>query len=81
MARRNAVDICCSFAQRHSDVPGAARLAQFGAIRPELYAIAQINGSIELVRCRDYDGAFLTLDLVASTSATATAAGEVGDAP
>jgi hypothetical protein len=25
MARRNAVDICCSFAQRHSDVP--ARLA------------------------------------------------------
>jgi predicted transport protein len=30
---------------------------------------------------RDYDGAFLTLDLVASTSATATAAGAAEDAP
>jgi hypothetical protein len=30
------------------------------------HAIAQINRSIELVRYRDYDGAFLTLDLMAS---------------
>ena len=43
--------------------------------RYDEHAIAQINRSIELVRYRDYDGAFLTLDLVASTSATATAAG------
>jgi predicted transport protein len=49
--------------------------------RYDEYAIAQINRSIELVRYRDYDGAFLTLDLVASTSATATAAGEVGETP
>ena len=34
-----------------------------------------------MVRYRDYDGAFLTLDLVSSTSATATAAGEADDAP
>ena len=44
--------------------------------RYDEHAIAQINRSIELVRYRDYDGAFLTLDLVASTSATATAAGQ-----
>jgi predicted transport protein len=43
--------------------------------RYDEHAIAQIDRSIELVRYRDYDGAFLTLDLVASTSATATAAG------
>jgi predicted transport protein len=43
--------------------------------RYDEHAIAQINRSIELVRYRDYDGAFLTLDLVASTSASATAAG------
>jgi predicted transport protein len=43
--------------------------------RYDEYAIAQINRSIELVRYRDYGGAFLTLDLVASTSATATSAG------
>ena len=49
--------------------------------RYDEYAIAQINRSIELVRYRDYDGAFLTLDLMASTSATATAAGEAGDTP
>jgi predicted transport protein len=49
--------------------------------RYDEYAIAQINRSIELVRYRDYDGAFLTLDLVSSTSATATAAGDVGDTP
>jgi predicted transport protein len=49
--------------------------------RYDEYAIAQINRSIELVRYRDYDGAFLTLDLVSSTSATATAAGEAGDTP
>jgi len=49
--------------------------------RYDEYAIAQINRSIELVRYRDYDGAFLTLDLVASTSATATAAGDAGDTP
>lgn len=49
--------------------------------RYDEHAIAQINRSIELVRYRDYDGAFLTLDLVSSTSATATAAGEAGDVP
>src|SRR5690348_12235110 len=49
--------------------------------RYDEYAIAQINRSIELVRYRDYDGAFLTLDLVSSTSASATAAGEAGDTP
>jgi predicted transport protein len=43
--------------------------------RYDEYAIAQINRSIELVRYRDYGGAFLTLDLVTSTSATATSAG------
>ena len=43
--------------------------------RYDEHAIAQINRSIELVRYRDYDGAFLTLDLIASTGATATAAG------
>ena len=42
--------------------------------RYDEYAIGQIERSIELVRYRDYNGAFLTLDLVASTSATATAA-------
>ena len=42
--------------------------------RYDEHAIAQINRSIELVRYRDYDGAFLTLDLVASTTASATAA-------
>src|SRR5271169_5790167 len=31
--------------------------------RYDEYAIAQINRSIELVRYRDYDGAYLTLDL------------------
>jgi predicted transport protein len=49
--------------------------------RYDEYAIAQINRSIELVRYRDYGGTFLTLDLMASTSATATAAGEAGDTP
>jgi predicted transport protein len=48
--------------------------------RYDEHAIAQINRGIELVRYRDYDGAYLTLDLVASTSATATAAG-AEDAP
>src|ERR1039457_616749 len=48
--------------------------------RYDEHAIAQINRGIELVRYRDYDGAFLTLDLFASTSATATAAG-AEDAP
>jgi predicted transport protein len=43
--------------------------------RYDEHAIAQINRSIELVRYRDYNAAFLTLDLVASTSATATSAG------
>jgi predicted transport protein len=43
--------------------------------RYDEHAIGQIDRSIELVRYRDYDGAFLTLDLIASTSATATAAG------
>jgi predicted transport protein len=48
--------------------------------RYDEHAIAQINRSIELVRYRDYDGSFLTLDLIASTSAVATAAG-AADAP
>jgi predicted transport protein len=48
--------------------------------RYDEYAIGQIDRSIELVRYRDYNGAFLTLDLVTSTSATATAAG-AEDAP
>jgi predicted transport protein len=48
--------------------------------RYDEHAIAQINRSIELVRYRDYDGSFLTLDLIASTSAVATAAGGT-DAP
>jgi predicted transport protein len=43
--------------------------------RYDEHAIAQINRSIELVRYRDYDGSFLTLDLIVSTSAVATAAG------
>lgn len=43
--------------------------------RYDEHAIAQINRSIELVRYRDYGGTYLTLDLVASTSATATSAG------
>jgi predicted transport protein len=43
--------------------------------RYDEHAIAQINRSIELFRYRDYVGAFLTLDLVASTTATSTAAG------
>lgn len=42
--------------------------------RYDEHAIGQIDRSIELVRYRDYDGAFLTLDLVASTSAAATSA-------
>lgn len=46
--------------------------------RYDEHAIAQINRSIELVRYRDYAGEFLTLDLFASTSATATAAGADG---
>jgi hypothetical protein len=49
--------------------------------RYDEHAIAQINRSIELVRYRDYDGAFLTLDLMASTSASATSAeGQEGPA-
>lgn len=43
--------------------------------RYDEHAITQIDRSIELVRYRDYDGAFLTLDLMASTSASATSAG------
>jgi len=43
--------------------------------RYDEYAIAQIDRSIELVRYRDYGGTFLTLDLVVSTSASATSAG------
>jgi predicted transport protein len=42
--------------------------------RYDEHAIGQIDRSIELVRYRDYDGALLTLDLVASTSAAATSA-------
>lgn len=43
--------------------------------RYDEHAITQIDRSIELVRYRDYGGAFLTLDLMASTSAVATSAG------
>src|SRR5829696_1468263 len=49
--------------------------------RYDEHAVAQIDRSIELVRYRDYKGAFLTLDLVASTSAAATAAGAEEAAP
>lgn len=42
--------------------------------RYDEHAIAQINRSIELVRYRDYNGAFLTFDLMASTSASAASA-------
>jgi predicted transport protein len=42
--------------------------------RYDEHAISQIDRSIELVRYRDHDGAFLTLDLLASTSAAATSA-------
>jgi predicted transport protein len=48
--------------------------------RYDEHAIAQINRSIELVRYRDYDGVYLTLDLMASTSASATSA-EGQDSP
>ncbi|HLI52256.1 MAG TPA: DUF5655 domain-containing protein [Thermomicrobiaceae bacterium] len=44
--------------------------------RYDEHAIAQIDRSIELVRYREYGGSFLTLDLMASTSATSTAAGD-----
>lgn len=44
--------------------------------RYDEHAIAQINRSIELVRYRDYQGRFLTLELLASTSAVATGAGD-----
>lgn len=40
------------------------------------YAVAQMNRSIELVRYRDYGGQLLALELVASTTANATAAGQ-----
>jgi predicted transport protein len=45
--------------------------------RYDEHAIAQINRSIELVRYRDYSGDYLTLDLISSTSAAATGAGQV----
>jgi hypothetical protein len=41
--------------------------------RYDEHAIGQINRSIELVRYRDHGGAFLTFDLVASTSAKSIA--------
>jgi predicted transport protein len=44
--------------------------------RYDEYAIGQMNRSIELVRYRSYDDRLLALELVASTSARATAAGE-----
>lgn len=47
--------------------------------RYDAYAIGQMNRSIELFRYRRYDDDLLALDLVASTSATATAAGEDGE--
>ncbi|MDP5184524.1 DUF5655 domain-containing protein [Blastococcus sp. BMG 814] len=40
------------------------------------HAIAQMNRSIELVRYRSYNQGLLALELVASTTATATAAGQ-----
>jgi predicted transport protein len=44
--------------------------------RYDEHAIGQMNRSIELVRYRSYEDRLLALDLVASTSAKATAAGE-----
>src|SRR4051795_3534952 len=44
--------------------------------RYDEHAIGQMNRSIELVRYRSYEDQLLALDLVASTSAKATAAGE-----
>ena len=44
--------------------------------RYDEYAIGQMNRSVELVRYRSYDDSLLALELVASTSAKATAAGE-----
>ncbi|WP_198588131.1 DUF5655 domain-containing protein [Geodermatophilus chilensis] len=44
--------------------------------RYDQYAVAQMNRSIELVRYRYYGGQLLALELVASTTANATAAGQ-----
>jgi predicted transport protein len=44
--------------------------------RYDEHAISQIDRSIELVRYRLYDDDFLTFELLASTSASATSAGE-----
>src|SRR5688572_17004653 len=49
--------------------------------RYDEHAIGQMNRSIELVRYRSYEDRLLALDLVASTSAKATAAGEPTGAP
>jgi predicted transport protein len=50
--------------------------------RYDEHAIGQMNRSIELIRYRSYEDRLLALDLVASTSAKATAAGETtGPAP
>jgi hypothetical protein len=45
--------------------------------RYDEHAIGQINRSIELLRYRDHDGAFLTLELVASATATAAEGEEI----
>jgi predicted transport protein len=44
--------------------------------RYDEHAVLQINRSIELVRYRDYDGKLLALELLTSTEAKATAAGQ-----
>jgi predicted transport protein len=46
--------------------------------RYDEHAIAQINRSIELVRYRDYNGEYLTLDLVVSTTASTIITREEG---
>src|SRR5919112_5665206 len=45
-------------------------------MRYDEHAIGQMNRSIELIRYRSYDDRLLALELVASTAARATAAGE-----
>ncbi|MGH7642196.1 MAG: hypothetical protein ACRENX_04150 [Candidatus Dormibacteria bacterium] len=45
--------------------------------RYDVHAVSQIDRAIELVRYRDYAGAYLSLELVVSTSATKTVSGDV----
>jgi hypothetical protein len=48
--------------------------------RYDEHAVLQINRSIDLVRYRDYEGQLLALELLTSTEAKATAAGDTGGA-